>query len=73
MITTAISNALVEKVEQTSAFANLENKRETLVDQLQFNLNQDVVNTERKEVPEIHDQVENQNLRLLRKLANTLI
>ena len=58
LITTAISNALVEKVEQTSAFANLENKRETLVDQLQFNLNQDVVNTERKEVPEIHDQVE---------------
>ncbi|NLD07192.1 MAG: DNA mismatch repair protein MutL, partial [Lactobacillus sp.] len=58
LITTAISNALVEKVEQTSAFANLENKRETLVDQLQFNLNKDVVNTERKEVPEIHDQVE---------------
>ncbi len=58
LITTAISNALVEKVEQTSVFANLENKRETLVDQLQFNLNQDVVNTERKEVPEIHDQVE---------------
>lgn len=58
LITTTISNALVEKVEQTSAFANLENKRETLVDQLQFNLNQDVVNTERKEVPEIHDQVE---------------
>nr|MDF9462118.1 DNA mismatch repair endonuclease MutL [Lactobacillus amylovorus] len=58
LITAAISNALVEKVEQTSAFANLENKRETLVDQLQFNLNQDVVNTERKEVPEIHDQVE---------------
>ena len=27
LITTAISNALVEKVEQTSAFANLENKR----------------------------------------------
>lgn len=58
LITTAISNALVEKVDQTSAFANLENKRETLVDQLQFNLNQDVVNTERKEVPEIHDQAE---------------
>lgn len=58
LITTAISNALVEKVEQTSAFTNLENKRETLVDQLQFNLNQDLVNTERKEVPEIHDQVE---------------
>ncbi|MGN1271886.1 MAG: DNA mismatch repair endonuclease MutL [Lactobacillus sp.] len=58
LITTAISNALVEKAEQTSAFANLENKRETLVDQLQFNLNQDVVNTERKEVPEIHDQIE---------------
>ena len=58
LITTAISNALVEKVEKTSAFTNLENKRETLVDQLQFNLNQDLVNTERKEVPEIHDQEE---------------
>ena len=58
LITTAISDALVEKVEQTSAFTNLENERETLVDQLQFNLNQDIVNTERKEVPEIHDQVE---------------
>lgn len=58
LITTAISNALVDKSEQVSAFTNLKNKRETLVDQLQFNLNQDVVNTERKEVPEIHDQIE---------------
>lgn len=58
LITTAISNALVEKVEQTDAFANLDNKRETLVDQLQFNLNQDVVNTARKKIPEVHDQVD---------------
>lgn len=56
LITSAISNALVEKVEQTSAFANLENKRETLVDQLSFNLNQDVVNTARKKDPEIREQ-----------------
>ncbi len=48
LITRAISNTLVEKVEQISAFANLENKRDTLVDQLSFNLNQDVVNTARK-------------------------
>ncbi|QQP28988.1 DNA mismatch repair endonuclease MutL [Lactobacillus ultunensis] len=58
LITTAISNALVEKVEQTDAFANLENKRETLVDQLQLNLNQDVVNTARKKIPEVHDQAD---------------
>lgn len=58
LITTAISNALVGKAEQTNAFANLENKRETLVDQLQFNLNQDVVNTARKKIPEVHDQAE---------------
>lgn len=56
LITSAISNTLVEKVEQTSAFANLENKRDTLVDQLSFNLNQDVVNTAREKEPEICEQ-----------------
>lgn len=56
LITSAISNTLVEKVEQISAFANLENKRDTLVDQLSFNLNQDVVNTARKKEPEICEQ-----------------
>ena len=56
LITSAISNTLVEKVEQISAFANLENKRDTLVDQLSFNLNQDVVNTARKKEPEIREQ-----------------
>lgn len=57
LITSTISDTFIKKSEQTSAFANLENKRETLVDQLQFNLNQDVVNTERK-TPEVHEQDE---------------
>lgn len=34
----------------------MENKRDTLVDQLSFNLNQDVVNTARKKEPEIREQ-----------------
>lgn len=56
LITSAISNALVEKVEQTSAFSNLHNQRDTLVDQLEFNLNQDVVNTTRSKEPEVHEE-----------------
>lgn len=58
LITGAISDALLDKAEQSSGFANLENKRETLVDQLEFNLNQDVVNTTRK-TPEVHEEAEN--------------
>ena len=58
LITGAISDALLDKAEQSSDFANLENKRETLVDQLEFNLNQDVVNTTRK-TPEVHEEAEN--------------
>ena len=58
LITSTISNVFIKKTEQTSAFANLENKRETLVDQLQFNLNQNVVNTARKKTPEIHENNE---------------
>ena len=58
LITGAISDALLDKTEQSSGFANLENKRETLVDQLEFNLNQDVVNTTRK-TPEVHEEAEN--------------
>ncbi|NMB31758.1 MAG: DNA mismatch repair endonuclease MutL [Lactobacillus sp.] len=57
LITGAISDALLDKAEQSSGFANLENKRETLVDQLEFNLNQDVVNTTRK-TPEVHEEAE---------------
>ena len=57
LITGAISDALLDKTEQSSGFANLENKRETLVDQLEFNLNQDVVNTTRKR-PEVHEEAE---------------
>ena len=57
LITSAISDALLDKTEQSSGFANLENKRETLVDQLEFNLNQDVVNTTRK-TPEVHEEAE---------------
>lgn len=57
LITGAISDALLDKTEQSSGFANLENKRETLVDQLEFNLNQDVVNTTRK-TPEVHEEAE---------------
>lgn len=57
LITGAISDALLDKTEQSSGFANLENKRETLVDQLEFNLNQDVVNTTRKTL-EVHEEAE---------------
>ena len=57
LITGAISDALLDKAEQSSGFANLENKRETLVDQLEFNFNQDVVNTTRK-TPEVHEEAE---------------
>lgn len=59
LITSAISDALLNNVEQTSAFENLTtNRKDSLVDQLKFNLNQDVVNTKREkdEVPEVHEE-----------------
>lgn len=58
LITSAISDALLDNVEQTSAFANLTtNRQDSLVDQLKFNLNQNVVDTKRKidEIPEVHE------------------
>ena len=56
LITSAISNALVEKVEQPDALSTLHTHRDTLVDQLAFNLNQDVVNTTRKSEPEVREE-----------------
>lgn len=49
LITTAISDALLSDHEQEDALANLtSNRQASLVDQLQFNLNQDVVNSKRQ-------------------------
>lgn len=62
LITNAISSALIEHGETNDALLNLkQGKEETLVDQLKFNLNQNVVNTKREAektaVPEVHDSV----------------
>lgn len=58
LITAAISDNLISHPEQSDAFANLKtNRQETLVDQLKFNLNQNVVNTTRQPTPEIHEKV----------------
>lgn len=58
LLTSAISTALIAHPEEGDALANLKSNRESsLVDQLEFNLNQNVVNTKRKpeEVPEVRD------------------
>lgn len=53
LITSAISDSLIEQTE--SALENLTTKRtDTLVDQLKFNLNKNVVDTSR--VPEVHEE-----------------
>lgn len=55
LITAAVSQALIDKPEETNAFANLTiNRQNTLMDQLKFNLNKDVVNTKRKS--EVHEK-----------------
>lgn len=57
LITTAISNALITGQEE-GGLANLTtNRQQTLVEQLKFNLNKDVVNSkrEKEEVPEVRD------------------
>lgn len=57
LITSAISDSLIARTEEISGFENLNNKRETLVDQLKFNLNKNVVDTSRSlEVPEVNDE-----------------
>lgn len=59
LITSAISEVLVGNQEQSDAFANLTKNREaSLVDQLKFNLNEDVVNTKREvdQIPEVHEE-----------------
>ena len=58
LITGAISDALLDKAEQSSGFANLENKRETLVDQLEFNLNQDAKKAEDPKKETTHNYVD---------------
>lgn len=59
LITSAVSEVLVENQEQDDAFANLtKNRQASLVDQLKFNLNNDVVNTKREaeQIPEVHEE-----------------
>lgn len=59
LITSAVSDALLGNVEQMNAFDNLTtNRKDSLVDQLKFNLNQNVVNTKRikEQVPEVHEE-----------------
>ncbi|TSO25927.1 DNA mismatch repair endonuclease MutL [Lactobacillus sp. LL6] len=54
LITSAISTTFIQKVEETNAFDNVTiNRKNTLVDQLKFNLNKNVVNTKRKS--EVHE------------------
>ncbi|QGV04958.1 DNA mismatch repair endonuclease MutL [Lactobacillus acetotolerans] len=57
LITSAVSEALVNNIEQQSdAFSNIANNQDTLVDQLKFNLNKDVVNTKRaSDDAEVHE------------------
>ncbi|RVU70537.1 MULTISPECIES: DNA mismatch repair endonuclease MutL [Lactobacillus] len=57
LITSAVSAALIDKGQEIDALANLEQPKDTLVDQLQFNLNKNVVNTKREvePVPEVHE------------------
>lgn len=77
LITTAISDALVNKELQSDAFENLTtNRQDTLVDQLQFNLNKNVVNSSRKdEIPEVRENCRRQQLKKcrLKKSKNMLI
>lgn len=55
LITSAVSETLIEKNEEVSGFDNLKiNRKNTLMDQLQFNLNKDVVDTKRKS--EVHEE-----------------
>lgn len=60
LVTTAISDALVNKELQNDGLENLSTSRqESLVDQLQFNLNENVVDTSRKnEVPEVREEAQ---------------
>lgn len=64
LITSAISTALLNQQEENDAFANLTtNRQDTLVDQLKFNLNQNVVNTKRiPDIPEVHEKTTESNL-----------
>lgn len=59
LITSAISDSLLHVSNQAVSFTNLtgHEKDTTLIDQLQFNLNHDVVNTARKKlaVPSVHE------------------
>lgn len=57
LITEAISEALLNKTEENNGFENFTNNRQdTLVDQLKFNLNKNVVNTQRIDLPEVNEQ-----------------
>ena len=48
LITSAVSATFIKKVEETNAFHNVTiNRKNTLIDQLKFNLNKNVVNTKR--------------------------
>lgn len=59
LITSAISDALLDDQEQSDVFTNLDSQhKDTLVDQLKFNLNQNVVNTRREKTPEVREETE---------------
>lgn len=58
LITSAVTSTLIMHSEGDNAFANLtSNRQASLVDQLEFNLNKNVVSTAREadDIPEVHD------------------
>ncbi|WEV44173.1 DNA mismatch repair endonuclease MutL [Lactobacillus sp. ESL0684] len=56
LVTSAISDCLLRTTTQSDALANLAGgKEDTLVDQLKFNLNKNVVDTKRPESSEVHE------------------
>lgn len=54
LITTAISGSLLTAPQQVDVFADKNKQKPTLIDQLKFNLNKNVVNTKRSE-EEVHE------------------
>lgn len=64
LITSAISQALVDHSQENIALDNLvDNRQASLVDQLEFNLNKNVVNTKRIEIPEVSEKIATTSLK----------
>lgn len=55
LITTAISKKLLDRPQEIDALANLQEQKPTIIDQLKFNLNKNVVNTKRSDEYEVHE------------------